>query len=85
MLSDTTTRVLLAVLDGARTTRAVQHATGISSTSVVHRHLLTLKAHQLVDWQAKEHGTLHATCRPVTTKARPQPGCTPVADGPSGT
>ncbi len=85
MLNDTTTRVLLAVLDGANTTRAVQHATGIKSTATIHRHLRTLQAHQLVDWQPNLTATLHPTCRPVTTKARLRLVRTPVADGPSGT
>lgn len=71
MLNDTTTRVLLAVLDGATTIRGIQDATGIPSTATVHRHLTTLRQHQLVDWEPTLTATLHATCRPVTTKARP--------------
>ena len=83
MIPDTTARVMLAVLDGATTTRSVQQHTGIRSTATVYRHLKQLQTHGLVDWQAGLTATLHPTCRPVTTKARPHPARGPVADGPS--
>lgn len=58
-ISPAQTRVLLAVVDGARTVRGVARACGIN-VSTAHTHLCHLRERRLVDWTPERSATLHA-------------------------
>jgi DNA-binding IclR family transcriptional regulator len=77
VFNDRTTRVMLAVLQGARSVRQVQDATQTSSLATVHRHLCKLQQAGLVDWTATHQFTLHPTARalPISTTTRQDKQC----------
>lgn len=71
-MGTTATWVLLAVIDrtGDRlTVRQIRERIGLRSTSPVHRHLVRLYEHGLVDWDERRAATIRATCRVVATGA----------------
>jgi hypothetical protein len=63
------TRAAIAVLQGARTVRAVAAAIGVSSTAVAHLWLCKAKAAGLVAWEPGLAGTL----RPCVSAKRRKP------------
>ncbi len=57
-LSDSATRVVLAVCDGATTYNELMARVGVSR-SVLHKYLHLLRDEGLVDFDPKTRGTLH--------------------------
>ncbi len=67
-LSDSATRVVLAICDGERTVRDIAKRVGLSR-STVHEHLVRLRAKGLVDWAEDRRATIH----PLVAEVLPRP------------